>query len=439
MLVTWKMMGGAAMATTFLMLIARAIGRSQGARLATADYEGKIFPEALEVVSSLVTGTSRDRIAESLLNVLHRALGAKKLALLIPSRAGDSMVILQALGLDPSLSDNLEIPLDGESNVSRSIREARPVAGADPMKDPPGFPVAVPVVVGSQLFGVLGIADTDAARWPESHRKLLTEVVTLGELALAKVARFEDTASRQEEAEQNATHLREVLGSYVSPTIATALDANPDMLGLGGELREVTVLFADIMDFTTFCEYGEPTLLLRRLNEYLTVMADIILEHDGTIDKFLGDQIMAYWNAPVDQPDHAFLALQAAMRMHQAQDRLKLEWEKVGRRSLRMGISLNAGSVVFGHIGSAKKKDITILGDTVNLGARLEKLTRVYQVPIIVGPRAQALIGDKVSLRCLGQTEVKGKEEKLSVYGLSPAEIEGYLQAQSHKVLAKTA
>jgi len=185
--------------------------------------------------------------------------------------------------------------------------------------------------------------------------------------------------------EHSSRYIKNLFSSYVTERVVHELIHNPEMAKLGGDRREVTVLFSDIRGFTTFSEKHSPQEVVNLLNEYLTAMTDVIFAWEGTLDKFVGDEIMVFWGAPMPQPDHAERAIRCALAMRQRLDELQTEWEKRGVESLDAGIGINSGEVLVGNIGAeGKKMDYTIIGDHVNLGARVEALTRNYASPILV-------------------------------------------------------
>jgi adenylate cyclase len=175
---------------------------------------------------------------------------------------------------------------------------------------------------------------------------------------------------------------RELLGKMVSQQVATELLGR--RLELGGEERVVTVLFADIRGFTRMSQNMPPGELVSVLNSYLTALSNVVEKHSGIVDKYIGDAIMAVFGAPIPQPDHAVRAVRAALAMHRSLDDLKKALVERGRPRVEFGIGINTAAVVVGNMGSARRVNYTVIGEGVNLAARVEKLTREYDVPIIV-------------------------------------------------------
>jgi len=205
-------------------------------------------------------------------------------------------------------------------------------------------------------------------------------------------------------------------GHYVSPQIVEQLIKSPDKLSLAGELKQLTVFFSDIRGFTSISESLEPDRLASFMNEYLTAMSEIIMEFRGTLDKFIGDAVMAIWGAPLDDDDHAFHAVQAAFRMQTSLHELRRKWENQGLPRLEIGIGINSGLVSIGNFGSKFRFDYTVMGDNVNLAARLESANKEYGTGIIISEHTKKALGDRVFCRFLDKVRVKGKEEAVCIY-----------------------
>jgi adenylate cyclase len=185
--------------------------------------------------------------------------------------------------------------------------------------------------------------------------------------------------------ERQAREVRRMFSSYVSPKIVTALVKDPEKARLGGERKCLTILFSDIRGFTTYSERHTPEEVVTVLNEYMEAMTEVIFRWDGTLDKFIGDAIMVFWGAPLDQPDHAELAVRCALHMRHRLATLQEKWRAEGKEVLDTGIGINTGEVVVGNMGvEGKKMDYTVIGDHVNLAARMESLTREYNLPILL-------------------------------------------------------
>lgn len=227
--------------------------------------------------------------------------------------------------------------------------------------------------------------------------------------------------------EKKAKKVRSMFSSYVSPKIVEQIINNPEKASLGGERKIVTVLFSDLTGFTSLSERKLPEEVVDILNEYFKEMTEIIFKWDGTLDKFVGDEIMAFWGAPTDQPNHAELAVRCALDMIDKLSRMQQNWMKRGQDILDCGIGINTGEVLIGNIGAeGKKMDYTIIGDHVNLAARIEKLTREYNVKIILTEFTRNYLGTKITEGLIGHFEinaletvkVKGKEKEVTIFEL---------------------
>jgi adenylate cyclase len=227
------------------------------------------------------------------------------------------------------------------------------------------------------------------------------------------------TAYRFFTEEQRAREIRKMFSSYVSKRIVDELIRDPSKAKLGGDRKEITVLFSDIRGFTSFSEKHQPEEVVSLLNEYLGAMTNIVFEYEGTLDKFIGDAIMALWGAPVGQPDHAERACRCALTMIEKLKELQKKWADEGKYVIDIGIGINTGGMVVGNMGAeGKKMDYTVIGDNVNLGARLESLTRQYNNHIIISESTYAKVKDIVDAKALGAVTVKGKQLPVVIYDL---------------------
>ena len=225
--------------------------------------------------------------------------------------------------------------------------------------------------------------------------------------------------------EQERTRIRTAFAHYLSPELVKRLSASPDSLVLGGEEKEMTFMFCDIREFTVISEgyKHDPKGLTHLINRFLTPMTGLILEHNGTIDKYMGDSIMAFWNAPLDNPQHAKDAADAAIEMIPRLNTLNAELESEAAqenrifKQLRVGIGLNTGTCIVGNLGSEQRFDYSVLGDPVNLASRLEGQTKEYGFSIILGDSTAVSVPDYALIE-LDLIAVKGKQDATKIYGL---------------------
>ncbi|HEX2173403.1 MAG TPA: adenylate/guanylate cyclase domain-containing protein [Dehalococcoidia bacterium] len=236
----------------------------------------------------------------------------------------------------------------------------------------------------------------------------LAVVVTFVAMLLYRIV-FEESEKRLIQA---------ALGSYTSKQVMDAVLRNPSLLKLGGEKREMTVLFSDIRGFTSISERLDPQALVHLLNYYLTAMTDIVFTYEGVLDKYMGDAIMAFWGAPIVLKDHARLACLTALEMMRTLRGMQATWEAAGVPRLEIGIGINTGQMSVGNMGSRTRFDYTVMGDAVNLGARLEGLNKEYGTNIIISEFTEAVVRGQFATRPIDVVAVKGRSEPVAVFEL---------------------
>jgi adenylate cyclase len=278
--------------------------------------------------------------------------------------------------------------------------------------------------LASGLFGIAGIVVALAISWfafKDAHL-LIDPIYPITVLVmvyfLSSILGYLRTEVRQQE-------IRSAFSRYMSPHYVAQLARNPEKLVLGGEAKMVTVMFCDIRGFTAMSEGLTPHELTRLMNSFTSPMSNIIAEAHGTIDKYIGDCIMAFWNAPLDDPDHGKNAVRAAQQIRRKlvdlNRKLKDEAEKSGRtyHELRVGIGINTGECVVGNFGSEQRFNYSLLGDPVNLASRLEGLCKLYLVDLVIGEETAKMLDDPLLLE-LDLVAVKGKSQAVKVYTLPP-------------------
>ena len=220
--------------------------------------------------------------------------------------------------------------------------------------------------------------------------------------------------------------IKKQFGTYLSPALVEKLQKNPELLRLGGESRELSIMFTDVRGFTTISEhYGENVQgLTQIMNRYMTAMTASIIKNNGTLDKYIGDAQMAFWNAPLDDPSHAKSAVKTALEMMEKLDAFNEEIAQEGVPAFGMGLGINTGTVVVGNMGSDQRFDYTCLGDHVNLASRLEGQSKPYGVKIILGPQTAQQVKDEYDVVELDCIAVKGKTEGVKIYTLGKEELQ---------------
>jgi adenylate cyclase len=211
---------------------------------------------------------------------------------------------------------------------------------------------------------------------------------------------------------------RGVLDRYVAPQLVKYVMSNIESVQLSGDKRELTILISDVRNFTTMTEKSDPMDLIALLDDYLAAMTEIIFKYNGIVDKFIGDGILAYWGAFTPDHNHAKEAAQAALEMIEKVKELNAHWATQGKGPISIGIGVNTGCVIFGNIGRGKKIEFTVIGDPVNLAARLESLNKEFHTSIIVSEATRCRLGDEARVRALGGVKVKGKTVETAVYEL---------------------
>ncbi|HLT30678.1 MAG TPA: adenylate/guanylate cyclase domain-containing protein [Myxococcaceae bacterium] len=219
-------------------------------------------------------------------------------------------------------------------------------------------------------------------------------------------------------ADREKGRLRHAFEHYVNPSVMREMLAHPHLLKLGGDKRELTVLFSDIRGFTTLAERLTPEALVKFINAYLTPMTHVVLEQGGTLDKYIGDAVMAFWGAPVQQEDHALRACRAAVGMREELERLRKAWREQNLPEVDMGVGINTGPMIVGNMGSEVRFDYTVMGDAVNLASRLEGMNKTYRTHILMSEATFLAVEGQVTARRLGAVRVKGKRKPVRIYEL---------------------
>lgn len=219
--------------------------------------------------------------------------------------------------------------------------------------------------------------------------------------------------------ERSARELRSIFSSYHSDKLVARLEEDPEAAKIGGDSKDVTIIFTDIKGFTSFSEKHTPQKVVARLNEYLGAMVEVIEEYDGYVDKFIGDGIMAYWGAPLPQENHAELAIACVYAMKKRMEDLCKKWETEGVEPFAIRAGIQSGEVVAGNVGlRGKKMEYTVIGDTVNQAARLESSAKYYGVDALVGENTYQQTKDSFGYRELDKIRMVGKQVPVTVYEL---------------------
>jgi adenylate cyclase len=263
------------------------------------------------------------------------------------------------------------------------------------------FLFIIHIIAGTWLF-------TQFALWVNIVYPLLALTLIYTSLTLFRY--FTEEVERKK--------IRGAFSYYVSSSVVNEMLKSPEKLKLGGDKRDLSVLFSDIRGFTTISEGLTPEELVHLLNEYLTVMTDIVFKYDGTLDKYMGDAIMAIYGAPVDKPDHPSRACQSALDMMEGLKKLNEKWIQEGKKPLDIGIGINTGMMMVGNMGSDQRFDYTVMGDAVNLGSRLEGANKAYQTHILLSDSTHERVKNEFICMELDSVRVKGKTLPVNIFEL---------------------
>ena len=283
-----------------------------------------------------------------------------------------------------------------------------------------------PVAIGGLAIAYYGLA----VHAFTSHGLWLDLAIPEGALAVSFAAAA--TVEYLTEGKQRR-QLRTVFDKYMAAEVVDEIMRNPEAIRLGGEKKELTVLFSDVAGFTSISEQMEPETLVELLNKYLSAMTDIILRHRGNVNKYLGDGIMAIFGAPRGDPNHASLACFAALDSQSELAKRREQWKAEGQPDISARIGINSGWLVVGNMGSHARMEYTVMGDSVNLASRLEGANKYYDTLILLGPRTYELASQDIEAREVDRMRVKGKKEPVVVFELLARK--GCLSAEQHRVI----
>jgi adenylate cyclase len=334
--------------------------------------------------------------------LLGRYLAREGHTVLAASSGAEALQLLQEEAVDVVLLDLIMPGMDG-SEVLKHIKENSAWR-------------AIPVIVISGRQDMDGIiscieAGADDYLFKPFNQVLLQARITAG----LERKRWHDREEQyREQLERNEQFIRATFGRYVSDEVVANLLEKPEGLKLGGDLREVTILMSDIRAFSTICERLPPDQVMKMLNNYLGTMSEIIMDHQGTIDEFIGDAILAIFGAPTSRPDDAQRAVRCALDMQQAMNDLNRDNREAGLPEISMGIGINTGAVIAGNIGSEKRSKYGVVGHQVNLTARIESQTAGGEV--LISETTRDKLNQAFTLGEQKQVRVKGIKEPVSIY-----------------------
>jgi class 3 adenylate cyclase len=269
-----------------------------------------------------------------------------------------------------------------------------------------------PLEYGGHARGVISIANSTDERFGKENVTYLTAIkqsventLDLGEKLRGRI-----------QHELQRKKIRDTFSSYLSRTVAEEILKDPDRLDLGGEVRDVTIMFTEVTNFRELMGTVPPEELLARLNEFFSIAIDTVFEFNGTLDKFIGDNIMAFWGAPLAIPGCEHKAVACAQALHHKLASLNDGWERIGSQPFNVCIGINSGAVVAGNIGSIRRMEYTIIGDTVNTAARIKSLSKSKGIPILLGETTYLRVKDSIKIEQKIEASIKGKASSITVY-----------------------
>jgi len=281
----------------------------------------------------------------------------------------------------------------------------------------PGLPYAalvVPLIIKDRVLGALGVNSvSEGGQVFTAHdQALLSALADYAAIAVENAGNFIQLQAAKEREKQQ---IRQMFERYVAPSVVDRVLDHPEALRLGGKRQVISILFADIRGYSAFSERAEPEQVVEMLNTYFQLAADVIMAREGTLDKFLGDGVMAFFNAPQPQDDHVRRALDAAVALREA----VTAWNnRQGQPGLTFGIGVHTGEAVVGNIGAARAMNYTVIGDAVNVAKRLQEYAAPGQ--ILITDRVLAALGDSVRAHSLGMVQAKGRQQPVAVYAVLP-------------------
>jgi len=261
--------------------------------------------------------------------------------------------------------------------------------------------LCIPLILNNEIIGVLGVVNRYGPRgFGAEDRRLLNAIGSQMDTAI-----FESLERRR---------LRRVLGRSVDPRVMERLLSNPDVDFLKGERMMLTVLFSDMRGSTVLAEHTDPELLVGFINDYLGCMTEVILSHEGTLDKFVGDEVVALFSAPFPQPDHALRAVRVGLKMQVAHQRVMEAWRERGVRPAPIGVGIATGEMTVGEMGCPQRTDYTVIGRAANLGSRICGAAQGGQV--LVSQATYDLIGEKIEATPITGLRLKGVDHAITAY-----------------------
>ncbi len=390
-------------------------------------------------IKNLTKSLDRDQIFANTVEIITKGLDAKKVQLLLNDEKEGKLRIVKATGMKVNEYKDFEVPYEENSMITHllhiKINEVTGGAGAFGVKECEIDPqmkgligkgvlktvLAAPIYAEGKLFAILNVEEMNNPDYTRDDQNLLTTCADVAGLVMknAKLysATMEDLVSAQKLSEDQLKQNEQLRGSLnriVSPAVAEMIMSDPSALKLGGKKCEVSCFFSDIRGFTKMSENMDPTDIVEQLNVYFTRMTDILMELDGTLDKYVGDELMALFGAPVARDDDPIRAVLCGVRMLEALRELQEVWKKEGKPVIQIGVGVNTGIVTAGYMGSEKALSYTVIGDNVNLAARI--MAQAKGMEMYITRATYERVKDYFDIEQRESIMVKGKSMPIEIF-----------------------
>ncbi len=400
-------------------------------------------------VKNLTTTLDPEKVFNAITEMLVQELGVARYILFLHDRSRNELYPFRWAGFKDEIRDSLILPVDKVEhfltwsfsrgqlvyrNAALDDPETRGLVDRDPLPD---TLVAMPIGIPGETFGMIYIESFQDNRQEidEADLRFMISLVSFMGMAISNAnvflqTRTELTSSKQLSERELAEKkkLKDIFSKYTSAELVDTLLANPGSVNLGGIEKNATILFSDIAGFTAFSSGLAPAQVVAAMNEYLSAMTDVVLEHDGEIDKFIGDAVMARFGVLGDLPSSGRAAIEAALAMLDRLRQLQAKWAQENRECFKIRIGISSGPVLAGNIGSERRQEFTVMGSTVNLASRLEALNKEFKTTILVDENTFAQVAKEVRAIPHENVQIRGMEGRLRVY-----EIQGLVRSKQEK------
>lgn len=390
-------------------------------------------------IKNLSKSLDRDEIFSNILEIIEKGMDASRVQLLLNDEQDKRLVVAKAVGMKPREYSEIEISYDEDSMITYLLRQpvnvatggARALGVKECKMDPKARGlinqgtiksiIVVPIYVESKVFAMVNVEKMKDPDYTKDDTNLIATCADVAGLVMKNArlysATMPDLVSAKQLSEEQLKRNEELKGSLtriVSPEVAEMIMHNPSELKLGGSKSEVTVFFSDIRGFTKMSENMDPTDVVDQLNVYFTRMTDILMTFQGTLDKYVGDELMALFGAPVSREDDPIRAVLCAVLMLEALEELHEKWKQENRPLMKIGIGINTGVVTAGYMGSEKQLSYTVIGDEVNLASRVMSVAQGME--ILITRSTYERVKDYFIAKQLDSVMVKGKSKPIEVF-----------------------